>query len=545
MLYILFTIFILLPVFAGFGRLVEIFMGTLMDGLTNLIIPGILVVSIFFSLISFFLPLNIYVEFSTVIVGFSSFIYFKLYQKLWVFIKSNYLIFSIATLTIILFGSFYPFILDHFGYYVPSIKWLSEIGLVKGISNVDLLLGQMSFWHFLEAGFSNFTDLYLRLNSVLMVVYLIYILEKKVWLHFLFFPVLLLFIQSPSPDLPAIIFSLIILNEILEGNKNAKSLFALSIFVFAIKPTMIWIPSFCLLYSILILKSKPRFLFFGSVLFLLFILKNLYTFGFPIFPVSLFDLNLSWKPNSELLKISSQTAIQKTYDMQYSIAQIQRFSASDYIKNWLFLDGIKSIINFSFIFLMLIFSIYTFKKNKKIIYFLYISILLKSIIILLFSAQYRFFIDVFFAVFFIIFYQTFSKQLILMTAAILTSFSFLILSIPQLVQNYVPSFKLGYFMTGFSKDQWLKPAVFKLEKYETHQIGNLKFNVVKNYPFSFDTPIPAISPEFLKEDLDAGIFPQTISNDIKDGFIWKKLSSEDHQKLKLIVEDLGVQKSSF
>ncbi|MGS0749198.1 hypothetical protein [Halpernia sp. GG3] len=100
-------------------------------------------------------------------------------------------------------------------------------------------------------------------------------------------------------------------------------------------------------------------------------------------------------------------------------------------------------------------------------------------------------------------------------------------------------------MAGFSKDQWLKPAIFKLEKYEDHQIGNLKFNVVKNYPFSFDTPIPAISPEFLKEDLDAGIFPQMISNSMKDGFIWKKLSPEDHQKLKLIVEDLGVQKSSF
>ncbi|MGS0749197.1 LIC_10190 family membrane protein [Halpernia sp. GG3] len=314
--------------------------------------------------------------------------------------------------------------LDHFGYYIPSIKWLSEIGLVKGISNVDLLLGQMSSWHFLEAGFSNFTDVYLRLNSVLMVVYLIYILEKKALLHFLFFPVLLLFTQSPSPDLPAIIFSLIILNEILDGNKNANILFVLSIFVFAIKPTMIWVPIFCLLYSILILESKLKFLYFGSVLFLFFILKNLYTFGFPIFPVSLFDLNLSWKPNPELLKISSQTAIQKTYDMQYSIPQIHRFSTLDYIKNWLFLDGIKSIIHCSLIILISIFSIYTFKKNKKIIYFLWISILVKFILVLLFSAQYRFFIDVFFVVFFIIFYQTFSKRLILMTAVILTSFLF-------------------------------------------------------------------------------------------------------------------------
>ena len=150
-----------------------------------------------------------------------------------------------------------------------------------------------------------------------------------------------------------------------------------------------------------------------------------------------------------------------------------------------------------------------------------------------------FFIDVFFVVFFVLFYQIFTKKLILISTLILASFSLLILSVPQLLKEFLPSFKLGEFMSGFSKDQWLKPARFELNKYKSYQIGNLKFNVVKNYPFSFDTPIPAISLEFLKEDLDAGIFPQMISKDLKDGFIWKKLSPEENQKLKLILKDLG------
>lgn len=539
MLYILLSLAILLPVFAGYGEFVEKFTPKFFEGISPKIILGILSITILYIAIAFFLPLNIYVEFSTLFIGFGLFFYFKLWKEFWVFIKLNYLLFSLFTIIILLFGSFYPFILDHFGYYVPSIKWLSEVGLVKGISNLDLLLGQMSFWHFLEAGFSNFTDIYLRLNAVLMVIYLIYILEKKSWLLFLFFPVLLLFTQTPSPDLPAIIFSLIILNEILSGNRNSKLIFALSIFVFSIKPTMIWVPIFTLLYSIFILKSSLKFILFGSFIFLFFIIKNLYTFGFPVFPVAELDFSLSWKPNSELLKISSQVAIQKTYDMQYTIAQINHFSTLDYIKNWLFLDGIKSIIHCTFSLFIGIFTIFTFKKKSKIIYFLWISVLMKTILILLFSAQYRFFIDVFFVIFFILFYQIFNKKLILISTAILTFFCFSVLSFPQVLKNYIPSFKLGYFMSGFSKDQWLKPAIFKLEKYETYQIGNLKFNVVKNYPFSFDTPIPAISPEFLQEDLDAGIFPQMISNDIKDGFIWKKLSSEDYQKLKLIVKSLG------
>jgi hypothetical protein len=46
------------------------------------------------------------------------------------------------------------------------------------------------------------------------------------------------------------------------------------------------------------------------------------------FPVSIIDLGVSWKPNPEVLKISSQYAIQKTYDMQYSYEEIQKFSAS-------------------------------------------------------------------------------------------------------------------------------------------------------------------------------------------------------------------------
>lgn len=93
-------------------------------------------------------------------------------------------------------------------------------------------------------------------------------------------------------------------------------------------------------------------------------------------------------------------------------------------------------------------------------------------------------------------------------------------------------------MTGFNINQFYKPSHFELKKYETHQIGNLKFNVVQDYPFSFDTPLPAISPAFIQEDVDAGIFPQLKGNSLKDGFIWRKISAEEKEKLKLILKDL-------
>ncbi|WP_449401402.1 LIC_10190 family membrane protein [Chryseobacterium wanjuense] len=182
----------------------------------------------------------------------------KLYLEFYGLSKKDYSLISIVSLIILFCGSFYPYILDHFGYYVPTIKWLTEFGIIKGISNLDLTLGQMSVWHIFQSGFSNFSDPFLRINSILLIIYTLYIIEKKSWIQLCFVPVLLLFSQSPSPDLPVIIFSLIILNEIVKENKNTSLLFAFSVFVFSIKPTMIWLPILSFLYSIFIIKSNIK-----------------------------------------------------------------------------------------------------------------------------------------------------------------------------------------------------------------------------------------------------------------------------------------------
>jgi hypothetical protein len=203
------------------------------------------------------------------------------------------------------------------------------------------------------------------MNSILLIVYTLYVVEKKSWIHLCFIPVLLLFSQSPSPDLPVIVFSLMILNEIIKENKQTSLLFIFSVFVFAIKPTMIWLPVLSFLYSIFIVKSSFKYLLPGILIIFLFFVKNIYTFGYPVFPVSIGDIGINWKPNPEVLKTSSQYAIQKTYDMQYSYQQIKEFSGFDYIKNWLFLDGIKSKINIFFVLSLVIFIVFSYiKKNK-------------------------------------------------------------------------------------------------------------------------------------------------------------------------------------
>lgn len=531
MILILFSTILLIPVLSGLGKIMEKICGTLFQGFSEKILSGIMGISLLWTVVSFFIPLNLYVEIPTVFIGLFYFFKERLYQEFYRFSKKDLFLIAFVSCTILFTGTYYPYILDHFGYYVPTIKWLTEYGLIKGISNLDLTLGQMSVWHIFQAGFSNFSDPFLRFNSILLVIHTIYIVERKSWIQLCFLPILLLFSQSPSPDLPVIIFSLIILNEIISGNKNTSLLFAFSVFVFAIKPTMIWLPILVFLCNIFIFKSSIKGLFFGTGILFLFFIKNIWTFGYPVFPVSVGDFGFSWKPNPEILKTSSQYAIQKTYDMQYSYEEIQKFSTWDYIKNWFFLKGIKSKINILFIISLFIFSVFTWIRKKKLITLICISLLIKSIFVLVFSAQYRFFIDVFFVIFYVIFYEYWNKRRSVAVFSILSIFLISLLSFPALIQQYIPSFQLGNFMTGFKKEQLYQPSVYEYHQYSQFNIGDLKFNVSKNYPYNFETPLPAISESFIFDDIKAGIFPQPIDkNNISKGFIWKTMTSKEKKE---------------
>jgi hypothetical protein len=539
MFLILFSTILIIPALLGLGKIVEDIFKTSLSGISGKILSGIFGVSIFWMILAFFIPLNIYAEIPTVLSGLLFFFKDKLYRE-FQFSKKDYFLLLSISLIILFCSSYYPYILDHFGYYVPTIKWLTEYGLIKRISNLDLTLGQMSIWHIFQAGFSNFSDPFLRINAILLIVYAIYIIEKKSWIQLCFVPILLLFSQSPSPDLPVIIFSLIILNEILLQNKNTSLLFAFSVFVFAIKPTMIWLPILSFLYSIFIVKSSFKNLLPGILIILLFFIKNIYTFGYPIFPISIGDFGFTWKPNSEVLKISSQYAIQKTYDMQYSYEEIQKFSAFDYLKNWLFLNGIKSKINILFIVSLIIFSIFTFVKNKKIISIICISLIIKSVLVLLFSAQYRFFIDVFFAIFFVIFFTYLDKKKSIAVFSVLSIFFISCLTLPSILQTHLPSFRLGNFIGKFKVEQLYKPSVYEPTKFDSFKIGNLKFNVSRKYPYNYEIPTPAISSSYIFDYEKAGIFPQLIDkNNIKKGFTWKKLNPEEKKEAQNIINSIN------
>lgn len=538
MILLLLSSVLILSVLAGWGKVIESFLGTLSGEVAGSILTGILGISMAWTVLSFLVPINIYVEIPFVITGVFFFFQKKIYKEINQFSKKDTFLISGISLIILFCSSFHPYILDHFGYYVPSIKWITEYGLVKGISNLDLTLGQMSVWHIFQAGFSGFSDPFLRINAILLIVYTLYIFKNKTWIQLCFIPVSLLFSQSPSPDLPVIVLSLILLNEIIQKNRDINLLFAFAVFVFSIKPTMIWLPLLVFLYSVFMVKPNYKSWILGTGILILFFIKNILTFGYPVFPVAAGDFDLSWKPNPEVLKISSQYAVQKTYDMQYTYEEIQKFSYFKAVKNWLTLEGIKSKINIFFILSLILFSVFAFAKKKKIISLICISILVKSAFVLAFSAQYRFFIDVFFVIFFILLIHLNKRNALIFFSAA-SIFIIGILSFPDFIRQYIPSFRPGNFMAGVKKEQMYKPSSYHYNKFETFRIGNLKFNVSKDYPFNFDTPVPAISEGYIIDDVNAGIFPQYIDpKNIKKGFIWKKLTSEQKKEAENVINNI-------
>lgn len=142
---------------------------------------------------------------------------------------------------------------------------------------------------------------------------------------------------------------------------------------------------------------------------------------------------------------------------------------------------------------MVIYTIFTFQKKQKTLYLLWIAMLLKTIFVLYFSAQFRFFIDVFFVVFVVMVGSKVKEKISLLSFSLGAVIVLFLMSFPKILQFQVRTFKLGHYMQGFTVTKLYRPAVFKLNSYQTFKIGNLDFNV-PNYGLSFDTPQPSISP---------------------------------------------------
>lgn len=306
-----------------------------------------------------------------------------------------------------------PYIPDNESYYIQSIKWLNEFGLVKGLANLHLFFGQMSGWHLLQSGFNfGFTSNRLNdLNGFLMLgcsFYFVHHLDKYlkgrktqhlflglVPMGNLFF---FQFVNTPSPDLPLFLLSQVIFYLFYLNYKNHEGdfrfIFLLSIFLIVIKITIapILILSLILVVRHRLLRKQTGFIVsIGFVSLLAFACKNYMISGYLLYPLSSFGnfLNPDWKLPENLLnfyyhytKMSAFTQIEQGDTANYSTFQL--------FKLWLFEPKLRLFFNFSVVGLLLIFPFFI-KKNRAI-FWLYIYALIQFFILFSTSPQYRFFI---------------------------------------------------------------------------------------------------------------------------------------------------------
>ncbi|WP_379968784.1 LIC_10190 family membrane protein [Epilithonimonas sp. UC225_85] len=527
MLSILITVFILLAVNFGNGIIVRNMLKIKEQSFVLISLLGMIGITLLETLAAFLFPLNLYLEILFIVIGLVGISWLLKTEKYQFTFKFDFW-FYFFLFVIIFAASFSPYLFDHYGYYVPTISYLKEVGFVKGISNLDLLLGQTSFWHIYQAGFSNFTDPFLKINSYLLILFLIYIYERKQYFLLIFLPIFLLFVQQPSPDLPILIITLIVINELI-NNRQSPIILYLSLFTFCIKPIVFWLPLFVILNNLshnkFSLKSAFPVFIFGIVL----MIKNLWLFGFPIFPISLPEFNLPWKPSQEMLTYSSQIGLMKSYDMKYSYQQVSGFNFFDRIFYW-FTFGYKSVLNIGIIISLLIVVFFAFKQKSRFYYLLLICLLIKTILIISFSAQYRFFIDVYLVAVFLLF-RHISEEKSVFTAVFLSIFISVIFTFPGFIQQ----FNIGKRMEEFSWSQLYKPKQVQIRINKNYKIGNFNFNASKD-PVD-KVHFPALNIYDLKLYDYYGVFPQYFGKDFKDGIFQRKLNPDEKNQLKNIIAE--------
>jgi hypothetical protein len=224
-------------------------------------------------LIYFFLSLVVHVRFGkSILNNIKPFLDQLRSGRTWVFLM-------LMLLGVLVFSSQASQISDDGLYYTPTIRWLNEVGFVKGISNLNLGLGLTSSWHVLQALFSmnfiegvNFNDL----NGILVIVLVIYWIEvkadaqHKLWLACIIGLTIILsipFLNACSPDLSVMVCTVIAFHIVsdIKSNEQWKHLMMLAVLGFGIKFSaiaLILLGSFAFLFLFYYRNSIEKFLAF-------------------------------------------------------------------------------------------------------------------------------------------------------------------------------------------------------------------------------------------------------------------------------------------
>jgi hypothetical protein len=242
--------------------------------------------------------------------------------------KGLLLLILCGLIIILLFSAVSPKLYDTYLYHINAIQWNEKYKVVPGLANLHDRFGFNSSVFVLSSSFS-FIYIYEQylfiINSLSYFIFFAWILKSVVEFKNLYSLFLLLFlyyftnhyysdISSPGTDLlPNIFICYLLINALLfEEYLKEKWLLFLVLPLFCVTLKLSTLPIIilsCLL--VVFVKNKntlffnsKRFLFFALLFTLPWIIRNVITTGYVLFPVTIIDIfNFDWKVPVENVNI--------------------------------------------------------------------------------------------------------------------------------------------------------------------------------------------------------------------------------------------------
>ena len=461
---------------------------------------------------------------------------------------------AVSSLLVLAQSATLPFIIDNESYYIQTIKWLNEYGFVKGLANLHLFFGQTSGWHITQSVYS-FSFLYDRfndLNGFCMLLGNFFAFQKlnsyftkgnKLDLVFGLLPLtygfLFQFISSPSPDFPIYIFGLILFSVYLQNERNKDNFIIIAIlafFAFFIKITGVILLMFPLILLLKNFRALKETLFsviaVGSLVFLLFVLKNMVLSGYPLFPLLCFRIDeLDYTVPSIIMDFFfSRNMLNSFY---IDSAAYNTVATIDLPKYYFLHNGISGFIGLVSLLILLITPFVILKRRIRAVWTIYFAFILFAALLTYSSPQYRFYI--YFTLFFLL---LIISKWITNTKWILRFYSFSMFVVAVLV--FVPlsfgSLTTNTFLSENStfhlKDIIIPEPNSKWNpEFKGSSVGNMLYHTPIDDSFFWVTgngKLPCVN-KVQVDYFEQGFFyiPQQRSIDLNDGFYAQKVSGHE------------------
>lgn len=497
--------------------------------LTYDIISGFVFNSVLISIGAFYVPINnsmLYciTLYNILLVVFNIDVFKKLCSELNHKFNSKYGLF--VFLFLIVFSAYSTAnskINDDGLYYTQTIKWFREFGFVHGISNLHVSLGLSSSWHILQSLYIFSESIYTNdLNGFIMLVYVIYIIEKLIEkslttfsiIQFLFVLIISIpFYTAPNPDFAIIVLTSIAIDVFLSKD-NFTFIILIGIFSFTIKISAIFILFLCLYclfkqYKTVLSNNYLMITLVSMVLIL--ILKNIYQTAYPFYPLKFFSINiLDWKTPEPIIDYFLHGIKTWAYSDNLKFDNVQLQYNTSYLEitnRMLNRVGAKGLINW-IILLTIIGSIFLLvkqiiiKKVKEPFVILFAICFINIIIWFLYAPQFRFILPVIiyllawilsYILDFVLFKSRVDK-----VAPIIMLLLPLLLSIPFILGTNFKIYNSKSSEIGEIEQITLSKLVFPSKQYQFDSItsiviNNTTFSHPKNNRYCWNVNVPCMS----------------------------------------------------